>query len=146
MEESVSLNNSGEKPRLPCYNNPMYSFISPQNEVIKTKTIKQFADQYGFHYSTARNLACGYQKTMRGWCSTHKRAIRKRIRFQTVLVNTKTGERKILGRSIAQFARDNHLCMNELWRLMNGRKIVYRSWTLEKSILAAGSGLAVANI
>jgi hypothetical protein len=124
----------------------MYSFISPNNEVIKTNTVKAFAKQYGFNYSSARNLACGHQKTMLGWCSTNKRAKRVRTRFQTVLVNTKTGERKILGQSLTQFARDNHLCMNELWKLLNGRKIMYRGWTLEKSVMAAAGVLGGRNI
>jgi hypothetical protein len=64
----------------------MYSFIAPTGEIIKTKTIKQFADQYGFRYSNAKSLSCGHYKTLNGWCSTSPKARRARKRFQTVLV------------------------------------------------------------
>lgn len=51
-----------------------------------------------------------------------------------MLVNTRTGKRAILGASIVKFADEHGLCMNEVWKLLNGRKIVYRDWMLVKSL------------
>ena len=124
----------------------MYSFISPQNEVIKTKTIRAFSDQYGLHYGNARSLACGLRHTIRGWCSTHKNARLKRRRFQTVLVNMRTGEREILGQTVKGFAKAHGLCMNELSKLVNRRKVVYRHWVLESTLKAANIDIAAQKI
>ena len=55
----------------------------------------------------------------------------------TVLVNTRTGERSILGPSVKKFARDHGLCLNELSRLINGHSFIYRHWVLEKTQEAA---------
>jgi hypothetical protein len=121
----------------------MYRFINPKGEVIKTKTVKEFALQYGFAPSHARDLACGYLKKLNGWCSTHPKAKKQRERFLTVLVNPRQGKREILGRSIAHFARDHGLCMNELWKLINGRKICYRGWMLEITHQLAQGGLGI---
>ena len=60
----------------------------------------------------------------------------------TKLVNTRTGETAILGSSIKGFAEKRGLCDNELWKLVNGRKISYRGWMLQTTINAANFGLA----
>lgn len=120
----------------------MYSFISPEGQRVKTKTVKEFALKYGFTHSMARSLACGYRARLRGWCSTAKRAKKHRDRFTTVLVNTRTGERSILGSSIKSFAEKRNLCMNELWKLVNGRKLIYRHWCLQKTLDSANGTLA----
>ena len=124
----------------------MYSFISPQNQVIKAKSIRAFSDQYGFHYDNAKSLACGLRHTIRGWCSTHKRARLKRKRFRTVLVNMKTGERSILGQTVKGFAKAHGLCMNELSKLVNRRKVAYRHWVMEATLKAANIDLAAQKI
>ena len=90
------------------------------------------------NYSYARDLACGHAMTANGWCSTARRARRRRKRFLTKLINLRTGEMKILGQSIAQFARDNGLCRNELNQLVVGNLLHYRDWVLAKSLELAG--------
>src|ERR1700722_3476892 len=121
----------------------MYSFISPTGETIKTKTIKQFADQYGFRYSNAKSLACGHYKTLNGWCSTSPRARRARKRFQTVLVNPDLGISEVLGQRETRFAERHHLCKSELYKLINGRQIGYRGWFLERTLKLARRAVVV---
>ena len=84
----------------------------------------------------ARSLAAGCRSRMRGWCSTSKkpRVKKHRERFLTRLVHRPTGTTTILGPSITRFARQHDLCENEVWKLVNGHKIQYRGWTLQKSV------------
>jgi len=111
----------------------MFSFIGPTGEKIKTENIKKFAEQAGMHESHARDLACGYFKRFKGYCSTHRRATKERERFLTVLVNPKEGKRDIIGQSVTSFARKHGLCANEVYKLLLGRKILYRGWMLEQT-------------
>src|SRR4051812_47932606 len=117
----------------------MYRWIHESGETITTNTVKEFASKYGVRDSIARSLACGSRTRYRQWCSTSPRAKRQRQRFTTVLVNTKTGERSYLGRSVKHFAREHGLCFNVLSKLINGHKIGYRGWYLEETLrLATG--------
>jgi hypothetical protein len=124
----------------------MYSWLNDRGEIVKTKTIAEFARKYNFPPSMARSLASGCRSRLRGWCSTSKRAKRHRNRFMTKLVHLPTGATRVLGSSITQFARENALCENEVWKLVNGLKTRYRGWTLQKTIDAATFGLADINI
>lgn len=63
----------------------------------------------------------------------HPRAKKARERFTTVLVDTKTGERSILGQTITAFTEKHGLCKNEVYKLVNCRTIIYRNWMLEKT-------------
>ena len=56
----------------------------------------------------------------------------------TVLVNTKTGVRTILGQTISGFAKAHGLCKNTLCQLINGYRVIYRDWTLETTLMALG--------
>jgi hypothetical protein len=123
----------------------MHTFIAPTGEKIKTKTIKEFAQKAGMHESHARDLACGFYKRFHGYCSTHRKARKERARFLTVLVNPKLGKREILGQTVKGFAEKHHLCVNELHKLILGRKIVYRGWMLERTQLLAQGAIDVAN-
>ena len=116
----------------------MYSFISPAGQTIRTKTVKKFAESFGFNYSYARDLACGRTQVARGWCSTSPKAKRKRDRFLTKLVNLRSGETSMIGKSLAQFSRDHHLCRASLSELLNGRVLHYRDFVLAKSLALAG--------
>lgn len=51
-----------------------------------------------------------------------------------VLVNTLCGKRTILGRSVKSFAKEHGLSLNGFSKLVNGRRILYRGWCLEKSM------------
>lgn len=108
----------------------MYKFISPEGRVVEARTIKEFAETYGFRESNVRSLACGYNATLKGWCSTNKKAATRRKRFMTELLNVKTGERSILGKAVTEFAKARGLCVNELYKLVNRRKLIYRNWVL----------------
>ncbi len=55
----------------------------------------------------------------------------------TKLVNTKTKETFVLGRSVKHFAKEHGLCFNELSKLVNGHKLMYRGWCLQKTLEAA---------
>jgi len=124
----------------------MYSFISPTGETVKTKTIKQFADQYGFRYSNARSLACGHYQRLKGWCSTSSTAKKARERFQTVLVNPNLGVRDVLGQNFTDFAKKHHLAVNDVYQLVNARLICYRGWMLEKTLKLAHSAIPVGSL
>lgn len=120
----------------------MYSWINPQGETVQTKTIQEFADRYGFSLKMAQVLARGYRSRLRGWCSTSKKATKERKRFMTTLVNIKTGEKGVLGMGVKAFARAHGLCFNELSKLVNRHKFIYRYWVLENThkILQARAG------
>ena len=50
----------------------------------------------------------------------------------TKLIHLPTGNECILGQSISAFAKKHGLCMNELWKLINGyHKISCRGWVTE---------------
>ena len=115
----------------------MYSWISPDGNLIKTRTIKEFAEHYGFEYSYARNLACGWTMVAKGWCSTAPIAKRKRERFLTRLKNIRTGEERVLGASITGFAKSENLCVSELNKLISGRQLYYRNWVKTKTLYLA---------
>ena len=120
----------------------MFKVFSPAGELITTKSVKEFADRFQFNPSSARALKNGKRARIRGWCSTHRKAKRHRERFLTKLVNLRTGEECILGQSIRAFAKNHDLCMNELWKLVNGYgKIAYRGWVTQatRDVCLAGN-------
>ena len=63
----------------------------------------------------------------------------------TVLFNAKTGEKSIIGQTVSNFAKAHGLCKNELYKLVNGRKPIYRNWMLQKTHDAAFSQIADAD-
>ena len=87
-------------------------------------------------YSMARSLHCGMRVRLRGFCSTSSKpkARKFRRRFLTRLVNTKTGETKILGASVKSFAKDHGLSLQGLSELVNKRVQIYRHWVLGKTL------------
>ncbi len=91
--------------------------------------------------SNARSLGCGLLKRFHGWCSGHKRAKKERERFLTVLVNPKEDKRQILGQTVTKFAAAHHLCKNEVYKLINRRKVAYRGWMLESTYLQAQNAI-----
>ena len=120
----------------------MYQFINSQGQVVKTKTVKEFAQLAGLRESNARSLACGHLKRLKGWLSTHPSARKYRKRWCSVLVNSKDGTRHTLGQTVSGFARAHNLCVGELYKLINGRKCMYRHWCLEKTLQLAHSAVA----
>jgi hypothetical protein len=117
----------------------MYRFINSEGTVVKARKLTVFASQYGLRYSSVKSLACGWRKTLHGFCSTSKRAKKARERFTTVLVNTSTGERLILGQRLREFARTHGLSVHGLTELVQGHVKMYRHWALEKTMEAACS-------
>jgi len=120
----------------------IYKFYSPEGKLAKTKSLLHFAVQHSLPYSHVKDLNCGIMKRYRGWLSTHKSARKYKKRFLTVLVNTRTGERCILGQAVTRFAKAHGLCLSELSKLINGRKICYRGWCLESTLKLTQSGVA----
>lgn len=118
-----------------------YTWINSQGEKVRA-TIKEFTAISGMTPSMARSLAAGCRFRLNGWCSTSKRAKRYRDRFLTKLVHTRSGESRIVGPSVKRLAEELSLCANELHKILTGKKIMYRSWCLEKSWLAANDGIA----
>lgn len=112
----------------------MYRWINSQGETIKTRTIREFAETYNFSIGCARILHSGHRSRMSGFCSVDKKAKKERERFMTVLVNTKTGERGILGPSVKKFAKDHGLSLNGLSELVNARVPIYRHWVLGRTL------------
>lgn len=111
----------------------MYTFISPKGEKIKAKSIKAFADEYQFNYHSAAQLNCGVVSRMNGWCSTHPKAKKERLRFLTTFINKNTGERDILGQSVTGFAERHGLASHDVYQLLHKHIICYRGWMLEKT-------------
>lgn len=113
----------------------MYRWFNSKGEMVKTKTIPEFAKRYNFPASMARSLACGYRIRLRGWISgSSKPRIKKaRKRFLMKLVNTWTGEKCVLGPSIAKFAAQHGLSRAGLNELIIGRVPIYRGWMLEST-------------
>ena len=123
----------------------MYTFISPTGETIKTKTVKEFADMAGMRQSNARSLACGYMTRFKGYCSSHIRAGKAKARFLTVLVNPKQGKREIVGQTVKAFAEWHRLCANEVYKIILGRRLIYRGWMLEQTHLIAQRPISAAD-
>jgi len=109
----------------------MYTFISPTGERIRTKTVREFAEQVNMPYASAVQVSGGF-RSIRGWTSTHPRAKRSRERIHTELYNIHTGETQKLGRWITRFAKQHKLNVTELNSLITGRQIYYRGWVLRK--------------
>jgi hypothetical protein len=110
-----------------------YTWITPDGGKITTKTIRQFSELTGMRISNATSMACGYRQSLRGYVGMSKRAAKKRKRWTTVLVNTRTGQRERLGQSIKSFAERHDVCGNDLCKLLNGHKIAVKGWVLEKT-------------
>ena len=123
----------------------MRKWISPEGQIVETKTIKEFAEKFGVRESTARRLACGDRNMSHGWCSTHRRARKARERFMTVLRNTKTGERKIVGQFVTRFATENGLCINDTYGLLSGRLIMYKHWVVDRAYQLTTSAIGDRN-
>jgi len=121
----------------------MCRWLNSKGEIIKTRTIREFADRYGLTIDSARNLHSGHRSRIRGFCSLAPRAKKERDRFMMVLVNTKSGERSILGPSVKQFAKDRGLSLQGLSELVNGTVFVYRHWVLAKTLDAISSDMPV---
>jgi hypothetical protein len=121
----------------------MYKFISPTGEIIKTKTVKDFAKMTGMRENMARILACGVRARLQGYCSTHPRAKKYRERFTTVLVNMRTGEKSIIGPSLKKFAKDHGLSYQCLVDLVNHRLPIYRYWVIEHTLKVANPNTAI---
>jgi hypothetical protein len=112
----------------------MYRWIDSTGNVITTKTIREFSEKYSMSYRSSRALASGFRSRIKGWCSTNPKAKRARTRFTSRLINTKTGQSEILGQSVKGFAERHGLCMSELSKLINGRKVMYRDWCLSETL------------
>lgn len=111
----------------------MFTVISPTGESVSAKSVKEFAKQYNFPRASAQALFRGQRSRIHGWCSTHQNAKRHRLRFLMKLCHLPTGRECILGQSITGFAKKHDLCMNEVWKLVNGYdgKFVCRGWVTE---------------
>ncbi len=123
----------------------MYKWFNSGGDTICTTRIREFSDLSGLSPQMCRVLACGIRGRLGGFCSTARRAKRQRERFTLVLTNTITGESKILGPSLKQFAKNHCLCLNELSRLVNGRFQMYRGWALQKTLDAINTNVAEAH-
>src|SRR3954452_12232432 len=111
----------------------MYRWINESGETVRTSTVREFCDLAGISHGNARNLACGHRTRHGPWCSTAPKARRQRERFLTGLVNTRTGERFILGRSVKHFANTHGLSFRGLSTLVNGSCVAWNGWVLEKT-------------
>ncbi len=127
---------------LSCYHLQMYSWMNAQGQTIKTKTIGEFVQISNFRPSNAKSLACAHYLSLNGWVSGHRRAARKRKRWSTVLINTRTNERCVLGPSVTSFAQAHNLCTGDLYKLINRRKVCYRGWMLESTLKLAQEPVA----
>jgi len=112
----------------------MYSWIYKDGNTVKTKTIAEFVKLTGFRRSNAQSLACAHYLSLNGWCSGHRRAARKRKRWSTVLINTRTNGRCVLGPSVASFALKHNICKGDLYKLINHRKPCVKGWMLESTL------------
>lgn len=112
----------------------MHTWIDKDGNLVKTRTIKEFAQLAGLRESNARSLACGHFKRFKNWCSTHRRAKRHRKRFTTALVHCLTGRRAIIGQSVTAFCRAHNLSTGHVHKLLAGEKLFYRGWCLASTL------------
>ena len=110
-----------------------YKFIHQTGAIVETRTIAEFSRLTGMRYSNAKSLACGHYQTLHGWLSPNAPK-KRRKRFTTVLRNIRTNERAIVGKSITSFAAHHDVCMNDVWKVVNGEKLAAKGWVLEKSL------------
>ena len=101
-------------------------------------TVKELAAITGMSESNARRLACGAVAKSKGFASTHRRAARLRKRFSTKLQNLFSGDTAIVGQSVAAFCRLHGLSAKNLHRVLLGKRLAYKGWTLAKSLELAG--------
>ena len=105
-------------------------------------TVKEFAEMTGMSESNARRLACGAVGKSKGFASTNRRAARLRKRFTTALHNIRSGEVAIVGQSVAAFCRSHGLSSKNLHRVLLGKRLAYKGWTLARSLeLARGASV-----
>jgi hypothetical protein len=119
-----------------------YTFISPIGEKVTTPTIAAFSRLTGLRYSNCKSLACGHYQTLHGWCSTHKRASKRRKRFTVVMINTRTARRECIGKSIKEFAQRNRVCANDISLVLAGKKLAAKGWMPLKTWEAAHPQIA----
>lgn len=110
-----------------------YKFIHSSGAIVETRTIAEFSRLTGMRYSNAKSLACGHYQTLQGWLSPKASKVRKK-RFTTVLHNLRTHERALVGKSLTSFATHHDVCMNDIWKIVNGEKLAAKGWVLEKSL------------
>ena len=115
-----------------------YKFYSPDGQLVKTANLRDFAEKHSLPYSHVKDLNCGRFKRYRGWLSTHASARKYRKRFLTMLVNTRTGERCILGQAVTRFAKAHSLSSKNVYGLLNGKRLAYKSWCLERTLELIG--------
>src|SRR4051794_16281094 len=120
----------------------MFCLIDPSGKMIRAKTSKKMAELTGLRPSHIRSLNCGYFQTLQGYVSTHKNAAKRRKRIFTRLVNLSTGEKCLVGRSVAALARHRGWCVQEVYDLLNRRQIAYRGWVVESTYQAAQAATA----
>lgn len=113
-----------------------YSFINSRGEIERFGSIRAFSQKSSMSYPMARSLHCGMRVRLRGFCSTSSKPKAKKFRdrFMTVLVNTRTEERCILGPSVKKFAADHGLSLQGVSELVNRRVQIYRHWVLGKTL------------
>jgi hypothetical protein len=117
-----------------------HRWVNSQGETIQA-TIKDFSAMTNIRASNCRTLACGLRHTLHGWLSPNAPKARRK-RFTTVLRNIRTNERAIVGKSLTSFAERHNVCANDLWKVVNGRKLAAKGWVLESSVKLAHGGLA----
>ena len=115
----------------------MYEWINSSGEKVRM-TVKELAEITGMSESNARRLACGAVGKSKGFASTHRRVARLRKRFSTALQHMSTGQTAIVGQSVAAFCRAHGLSTKNLHRVLLGKRLAYKGWTLAKSLELAG--------
>lgn len=118
------------------YTSLMHTLFSPTGEKIRFKSCREFAEQHGFRLSNVQSLVYGCLLTFHGWCSTHRKARKKRLRADTILYNIKTGQRERLGPTAKAFAAKHGIGCNSLRCLIRGDIMCLRGWVLEKTQMA----------
>ncbi len=111
----------------------MYKFISPTGEIVKTKSVKEFAIKNNIPYEAAKRLSSGTTGVAYGWCSTHPKAKKKKERFLTKFVNIETGEQHQIGESFNAIINKHKLNHRNLTKLVKGQITCYKNWVLDKT-------------
>ena len=128
-----TMSNTSPSPAKSRKRRRRWTFISPTGEVIRTSSLKQFADKYGLRHSNVQSLACGHFSTLKGFCSTHPKVKKRRERVTTVLHDTKSEQDYVLGANMKTFAKAHNICYNDLSKLLTGRRIACKGYVLRKT-------------
>jgi hypothetical protein len=111
----------------------MVRLLSPDNKIVKAKTVAELARRYNLNVTSLYKVAQGIQAGNLGWMSLHPRHKKRLEEVQTLLIHVPTRNVEHVGFSYKRFARKHDLNNEMLSDLIRGKRISYCGWMLKKT-------------